>query len=858
MSEDQRMKNELILSDGAFAYTQDSTTGQLKISTGPLVVNVTGQETPVTFDNISRTFNAVALSQAAQQSPLAPQGYYCVLWNPTVEGKHPNEKERAASPELLMGQRVNIPGPCTFALWPRQSAKVIEGHHLRSNQYLIVRVFDEEAAKVNWTSGVAMPSQTAEGQKLEVEPPKDLSVGRLLIIKGTHVSFYIPPTGLEVVQDSNGLYVRDAVSLERLDYCILIDEGGNKRYERGPKVIFPEPTEHFCESKVKGGTTKVFKPVELNSIQGIHIKVIAAYTEGGVDHKEGDELFITGDDMPIYFPQEEHSLISYDGRSKHFATAVPAGEARYVMMRKTGKIEMVKGPCMLLPDPRTEVIVRRALSNRQCDLWYPGNAEILKYNQDLRTMASRAPTTRSGAVSEGQVRRSKSMKNFSSNDGVHTIAESSRVGQDSQAVLADEFSRGSTYSQPRTITLNNKLSGIPTVNIWTGYAILVVSKEGERRVEVGPQTILLGYNETLEVLEMSTGKPKNTDHLLRTVYLRVSNNKISDVVLAETLDHVQVSMKLSLQVNFEGEREKWFQVENYVKFLTDHIRSRVKAAVRKMTLSEFYNHSEDIVRDTILGTKPSKPAKGETARRPGLPFEGNGMRVVDVDVLEVNILQDQIAHILEDEQHAVVREGIELASAQRLLEKDLVLEKISQKRAQARANTLDLQEQLERDKLQHKLSTALASINSRIEQEKQRLVQHTASNEVENTIHTAGLQRLAEAQQLDATNKKALQDIQTAAKVAETEATVLRLNAVQEGFSEALLALSNQDTLVKIAEALSVQSMLGGKDMVDVITRVFNGTPLEAVFAAVQAKGASSVLGNGLKKLTSTDTDTRA
>ena len=53
---------------------------------------------------------------------------------------------------------------------------------------------------------------------------------------------------------------------------------------------------------------------------------------------QGDEIFITGKETAIYFPREEHSLVRYDGKDKHFAVAIPAGEARYVMNRKTGEI----------------------------------------------------------------------------------------------------------------------------------------------------------------------------------------------------------------------------------------------------------------------------------------------------------------------------------------------------------------------------------------------------------------------------------------------------------------------------------------------------------------------------------------
>ena len=93
-------------------------------------------------------------------------------------------------------------------------------------------------------------------------------MGKMLIIKGNAVSFYIPPTGIEVVRDDNGNYVREAVTLERLEYCILLDEDGNKSYIHGPAVVFPKPTEEFIH---KNGSRK-FKAIELNEMSGLYIK----------------------------------------------------------------------------------------------------------------------------------------------------------------------------------------------------------------------------------------------------------------------------------------------------------------------------------------------------------------------------------------------------------------------------------------------------------------------------------------------------------------------------------------------------------------------------------------------------------
>lgn len=62
----------------------------------------------------------------------------------------------------------------------------------------------------------------------------------------------------------------------------------------------------------------------------------------------------------------------------------------------------------------------------------------------------------------------------------------------------EEFNWQTQFTQPRTITLDTKYEGAVAINVWTGYAVLVVSKTGKRQVIVGPQTYLLEYDETLE------------------------------------------------------------------------------------------------------------------------------------------------------------------------------------------------------------------------------------------------------------------------------------------------------------------------------------------------------------------------
>jgi major vault protein len=109
-------------------------------------------------------------------------------------------------------------------------------------------------------------------------------------------------------------------------------------------------------------------------------------------------LFITGKETKIYYPRAEHALIGYKDpkggfdRERYYGIAIPKGEGRYVLVKDKGDVATEKGPQIFLPDPRNEVIVRRVLDDKTVQLWYPGNAEALEYNENLRELLSRTAT----------------------------------------------------------------------------------------------------------------------------------------------------------------------------------------------------------------------------------------------------------------------------------------------------------------------------------------------------------------------------------------------------------------------------------------------------------------------------------
>lgn len=814
MPENPNRERDLVLAPNEYCLISDQTKGHIVVYVGPYKTSLANTDQPVLFDRAAKRFERTTLEQAISVFSTAPEGWYLVLKNPPKDGIQPPHFGSNSLPELRVGHKVNIPGPVNFALWPGQMVRVVQGHYLHLNQYLVVRVYDEEAAKLNWKMAVVKP-QTASLEEVKTDDSKnpknagipDLTMGKQLVIKGTEVSFYIPPTGVEVVRDAHDSYLREAVTLERLEYCILLDEDGNKRFIQGPAVVFPSPTETFVE---KAGTRK-FKAIELNEISGIYVKVIAPYSENGVEHKVGEELFITGKTQMIYFPRPEHAIIKYGEKELHYSVAIPAGEGRYVLNRMTGKISLVRGPAMFLPDPRVEVIVRRFLEPKQVALMFPGNAEALEYNLRLKQIAKAGGAD--DYLTDSELKRKLAVP----------AGLPARREVPAEGFAGDDFTRSPAFTQPRTITLDTKYEGAVALDIWTGYAVLVVGRTGERKVVVGPQTVLLEYDQTLEAMELSTGTPKSEEKTIKTAYMRSLHNKVSDIVEAETSDLCRVHVRMSYRVNFEGESEKWFNVENYVKFLTDHMRSVIRNTVKQQKIEDFYANAITLIRDSILGPV------GADNKRAGRKFEENGMRIYDVEILDVKIGDESIEGLLVQAQHSVVKQTLAISAERRTLDYVQQSEQIKQKVSTLKSSTKKQDIELQTEETKSALLLTLARLEAEIAAQKKSLASRLEDQDTINKIDANELGRKKEIAAFEVEMARKKLDLRLEELKAEVAGVVDRAGAVSPDFIAALQAFGDKALAEKLAESMAPLAILGGKSIAEVFAQLVKGTTLEGI-----------------------------
>jgi major vault protein len=377
---------------------------------------------------------------------------------------------------------------------------------------------------------------------------------------------------------------------------------------------------------------------------------------------------------------------------------------------------------------------------------------------------------------------------------------------DPDEVEMEQARRKTSFTPPRSITLDNRFDGAVNIDVWPGYAVQRVSKSGKREVVLGPKTIMLEYDETLQHMELSTGKPKTDNDLLKTVFLRVENNRVSDIVGAVSSDLVDIKVRVNYRLNFTGAPEKWFMVDNYVKFVTQHCRSMIRNVIKQKGIQEINANITDIIRDTILGTD-------KEGVRPGRVFAENGAKIYDVEVLDLAIGDEDIAEMLVEAQHSTVSDTLEITAAARRLEVTKALE--TAKRA--------------REKEIH--ATKMAALKQQAEEIKELEASRMAALKAEED--RAALQNkiteaeLATQQKVD-THETKVMDERTKIKIA---AVTDQFKSIQPALIEALIASGNQALATELAKNLpkatsSDMSALGLGGLPALLHAV-KGTPME-------------------------------
>jgi len=443
--------------------------------------------------------------------------------------------------------------------------------------------------------------------------------------------------------------VRRAVVLSEKEFCVLIDEDGKRQVKKGPARVFPGPYDRF---QTDGSRNRVYDAYELLPQRALWLRVITTITSSELAKKlpEGvkleKEVYNGGDELLVhgvsafFFPFNEVEVLNAEG------TAVVGNDHTTVLIEEIGI------------DQKSGIYVR-----------------------DLRT---------------GEVRLVKGKTSY--------LVDPRKEVQIFRDVSAEDWNYMIGEQEPHKQTRQSvRTPWALSITVPHNMACLATSAEGQRVIE-GPRVELLGYEEKLAVLRLSKGKPKSTADRLRTCFLRVRGNRVSDEVTITTYDSVRIRVRLSYTITFLAELQSlWFNHMNYTQLLANQLRSLLRGNLRKLDYLTLEPRLEDAIRDVILGVKPDADNGAET-ERPGRTFDtDNGMHVMAVDVIESECLDREIAEKMKVVQITSVALRIGDREAEDKLKSDELRAGIADKSRVIKADQYhkDTEDTADRERVEH-------------------------------------------------------------------------------------------------------------------------------------------------------------
>jgi hypothetical protein len=609
-------------------------------------------------------------------------------------------------------------------------------------------------------------------------------------------------------------------------------KGNNSAIEllNGRKVVVPGPAMFPLWPGQKG---KVVDGHALYEDQYLRVRV---YDKVDGDNSAiGTEKIVKGAEVSFYIPKTGLEVVPEE--KGYVRNAVTLTDGQYCILRgPQNRRRYVRGPAVVFPEAWEDFVTR---SGNKVFLAVP-----LKKDRGLHIRVLKACEAKAGdQIPPGTYRPGQEIflqeqeGFFFPTDALEVIGEVHAIPlADKEGIYVRHISTGRIVTvvgpknylpdptqvelvqrtlDPTLVALYGLQKHDPkraiSIYIPPSYAVLVTARS-KREVVRGPQVRILDYDEDLEVLTLSTGKPKNDEHLLPTCFLLNEGNKVSDIVKVKTADHVELDVALSYRVSFAATdaagEARWFNVKNYVALLCDHLGSIVRASVRSNPIDAFHANSASVIRSAILGEK-----KGEE-KRTGRHFEENGMLVYDVEVLSVKILDADVEALLADAQRSAITSEVGRKQEEVRLANERLRESVNRQIYEAQLASLAKETELEAGK--RNLALAKAEAASEVDRMSRvgRARNEAEALEIQNTA-------VASAAGRDA-------DVEAKRMQARVVAFKEQMAAMSPELIATLKAVGNQQASAELTRNLAPLAILGGESISDIAERLLASLPLGA------------------------------
>jgi len=579
-------------------------------------------------------------------------------------------------PGFVLGQRIVIPGSLTPTFIPPTGVELVmddcaDDNPDHNDSAPAVPTFDFDTFKNHLLGGAERGNYTLESVERVLREKGLVSSIRMIRKKykdllvdeyeecdalsqaiGVHLVAPVLTVGKADVPKPGkkpDKFIRQAVVLGPTDFCRIINEDGEPTNHKGPGRIFPGPYDKF---ETRGSDNRVYRAYHLRVDRGVLLRVIAER--------------ITKADLVKQLPEGSASQLE---KERYF---------------KGDEIFISEIDAYLVPSKSFEVIDPKTREPHLGNDHFGVFVEAIGVDQESGVYVA--------SVDTGNVDTVQGEKKL--------LLDPRKRTHQRRKIPGDLWNLMIAEHEPHKKVSPNEMVESPwalSITIPNNEAALVTGGKNRRVVE-GPCIELLGYRETLEVLQLSRGRPKKEDDVLCACFLRVTGNRVTDEITLTAADDQVIKVQVYYDLEFVAETDedklRWFDHKNYVWLLCSNLRSRLQAAARRLSIKELYEKTAEFVRDTILGVKGA----GDE-HRPG--FCENSIRINEVDVLDIHVADAEIAGLLKTTNHDIVTQQLkdrakhaELESKLRQFEVDKQLVELDGERVRLNTNSAVIAQQL--------------------------------------------------------------------------------------------------------------------------------------------------------------------
>jgi len=294
----------------------------------------------------------------------------------------------------------------------------------------------------------------------------------------------------------------------------------------------------------------------------------------------------------------------------------------------------------------------------------------------------------------------------------------------------------------------------------------------------------------------------------------------------ETKDMVNVDLKVQYRLNFlRTHEDKWFAVENYVKYLCDHMRSLLKAALKKHGVKDVMENSATLIRDVVLGKK-----EGDESRH--RLFTENGMDVYDVEVLSrPEIVETRIKDLLTNAEVKAVESAITLASDEQTLINTRRKTEINREIAELETKVTVYKQALAKEVTKAEAEADMVEIEAEVAAQMARLEALVAEQSQKTAVADAEFERT-----------KMLSEFELSMEKERVGLFEKKLAAVTPNLIQAIQTLGDNEVLNRLTVAIAPLAVMEQTSTDLVLGRLFKGSALEPILSNLKdrAKTASA------------------